>query len=158
MRLTRFRLRTLMIAIAVLAPVFAASAWLYQLCTALEDLYGPRGKLAFEQRISIEVSAGADDLQHVRFAEAENRYRSALRLQDELGSILARHGWHAYGPSSEMLVGLADSLAGQRRYPEAAKVLEDGAALERERGDSARAKELLARSDAIRVEMARQAR
>jgi hypothetical protein len=141
--------------------VFAASAWLHQLSTALEDFYGPRGKLALEQQIGNEISAGSDDLQQSRFAEAEMRYRSAFRLNNELRSILARHGWHtswSSWPSSEILVGLADSLAGQRRYSEAAKVLEHGAALERELGNTTRAKDLLARSEKTRVKMAGQAR
>ena len=119
-------------------------------------MYGPRGKIAVEQQIDIEMTAGSDDLEQSRYKEAETRYRSALRLNEDLGARLARHDWHTAHPSTEILVGLADSLLGQRRYSEAEEVLGQGAALERKLGNPVRAKELLARANAIRVHTARQ--
>lgn len=168
MRIPQLRLRTLMIAIAVVAPVFVACTWVFHIGTAMNDFYGPSGKLALEQRISVEISTGSDDFQHARYVEAESRYRSALRLNEDLGARLARHGWHTDHSSSEIFVGLADALAGQHRYTEAeqlynrilanivpdhpdmVKVLEHYAASERQMGNSAKVEEQLARAKTIR--------
>jgi hypothetical protein len=148
-----------MIAIVILAPVFAASAWLYQLSTQLEDFYGPRGDLALRQQIDNEISAGTDDLRRSRFAEAETRYGAALRLFYELRATRARHGWrHVDYQTSDILVGLADALVGQHRHPEAVQVLQDGAVRERQMGHLESAKDLTARADAIRAEMVQLAR
>jgi hypothetical protein len=141
-----------MVAIAVLALVLFAYPWLLDICTCMDDMYGPRGKIAVEQLIHIEMTAGSDDLHQSRYMEVETRYKSALKLNEDLGARLARHDWHTAQLSSEILVGLADSLAGQRRYSEAEEVLGQGAALERGPGNPMGAKELLARADAIRVQ------
>jgi tetratricopeptide (TPR) repeat protein len=85
----------------------------------MDDFYGPRGKLALENQIYVEISDGSDGLQQSRYVEAETRYRSALRLNEDLGARLARHGWHTNHSFSEILIGLADALAGQHRYREA---------------------------------------
>jgi hypothetical protein len=144
MRLPRFRLRTLMIAIAVLAPIFAVASVLVAIGSALDDFYGPRGKLGLEQQIAIEIAAGTYDLQESRYVSAENRYRSALSLNNELRALSTRHGWetmHSYG---ELLIGLADALAGQHRYSEAVPLYDKILALiGPEHPASARVKSLL---------------
>jgi hypothetical protein len=122
MRLPQFRLRTLMIAIAVLAPVFVASTWVFHFSTVMDDSYGPRGKPALEQQISVELSTGSDDLQESGYVEAESRYRSALRLNEDLGAISVRDGWHRVHSSNQILIGLAEALAAQHRYTEAGQL------------------------------------
>jgi hypothetical protein len=138
-----------MIAVAVLALVLVAFTWLLHISTAMDDFYGPRGKLAIEAQIGSEISTGLDSLQQSLFVEPETRFRLALSLNEDLGARLARHGWHTDQASSEILIGLADSLAGQRRYREAAEELEHSATFERKMGNTARERGLLARADAI---------
>jgi tetratricopeptide (TPR) repeat protein len=121
-----------------------------------------------EQQISVEISTGSDDLRKSRYVEAESWYRSALKLNEEIGASSAQHGWHTDHSSSEILVGLAVALAGQHRSTEAeqlykriilsiepdqsalVEVLEHYAALERRMGNSARLNDLLVQAKAIR--------
>jgi hypothetical protein len=147
-----------MIAIAVLAPVFAAWACLYDFSSAMQDFYGPRGVLALSHQIAEEMFAGREDLQRSRFAAAETRYRSALKLDEELRATRARHGWQVDYQPGDILVGLADALIGQRRRQEAVDALRQGAILERQMGHVERAIDLTARADAIRADMGRLAR
>lgn len=169
MRLPQFRLRSLLIAIAVLAPVLLALIWLYQINTALEDFYGPTGKFAMEQQIADEISAGSLDLALSRFVDAEARYRSALGLNEQLVATMARHGgWSTDHSSGEIAIRLAEALMGQRRDADAESlyesilrtiaaddramvdVLENYAALERQMGNLARERDLLERARVIR--------
>jgi tetratricopeptide (TPR) repeat protein len=114
MRLFRFRLRTLMIAVAVLAPLLAAVVFLLRLSWALDNFYGPDGVLALKQRISAEVTAGDERIKEGKFVEAEARLRTAIRMQADCDARSgSRDGdaWFAFG--------LADALAGQGRTAEA---------------------------------------
>jgi hypothetical protein len=142
-----------MIAIAVMAPVLVVYVWFRDLGRALDDFYGPRGKLTLENRISGECSAGFARSIESRYQEAEAHYRLALGLDNELQATLARHDWHAHPQTSEIVLGLADSLAKQSRYPEAASLLEQRAALKPIVGDPATARDLLNRAKSLRAKL-----
>lgn len=173
MRIPQFRLRTLMIGIVILAPLIVVWSWLLEINSSLNDFYGPMGSLRLGSRVSTELSAGADHLQHARYVEAENSYRSALWLNELLEKISARHGWLNYHSSADIMIGLADSLAGQNRSDEAeavyreiqrrigpdeaalADISEQNADLARRMGDSETACRRLVRAKAIRDKPAR---
>lgn len=154
MRGPRIRLRSLMILIALLAPVFVAMSWVYELSTSLEDFYGPRGRLEMMSRISQELLDAREDLNAAQFQRAEAHYRTALALSQELRSTMARHGWNddLYSDcfSGEILAEMSNALVGQHRDREAADVLEQAAEQERAVGLERRAKEFLARGAALR--------
>jgi hypothetical protein len=135
-----------MIAVAVLAPLFAAFAALRNLNRALEEFYGPRGKLALEQQISSQLSAGSACLIEASYIEAEARYRSALGLNEELERLGSRTDYR----TSRILMGLADSLVGQHRYSEAENLLEQRDPLRSKIDDPSTVEELLARAKSIR--------
>ncbi len=107
----RFRLRTLMIVIALLTPVLAITAFWLQLNSALNAFYGPGGVLDRGQRFSEEWHAGDEALRLECYREAEARYRSALDLEASLPGEV--------GEVSGILIGLADALVGQGRDDEA---------------------------------------
>lgn len=67
----RFRLRTLMIVIALLTPVLAITAFWLQLNSALNAFYGPGGVLDRGQRFSEEWHAGDEALRLECYREAE---------------------------------------------------------------------------------------
>jgi len=120
MRLPRMTIRQLMIAVAILAPLMAASAMLIGLCTSLQDFYGTGGKLDLQQQIGNELAGGDYELRQARFVEAEAHYRSALRLYGLLQSKLAYHGWtDMFDCTVEGQLGIADALTGQGRFAEA---------------------------------------
>jgi tetratricopeptide (TPR) repeat protein len=119
MRLRQFRVRTLMIAVAILAPLFTAAPWFADLSTALNEFSGPGGKLDLERRIGIEISAGSNELRHGRYVQAEARYRSAEKLAEKLEAISVRHDWSLDSSWTLAKIGLADALVGQGSYDEA---------------------------------------
>ncbi len=106
----RLRVRTLLIAVAVLSPFLAAGVWLFQIGQGLEDFYGPGGFLDREHNLSNTIAAGDGELARGRFAEAETLYRTAIRLQAE---HVARSGPKNSLAGDWFLIGLADALAGQ---------------------------------------------
>ena len=113
----RFTVRQMMVAVAVLAPLMAASIWLIELGKPMEAFDGPAGTLARYRQIGIETSAGYDALQQGLFVESETRYRLALQLAEESEA----KGDLGYGAvwAGDATVGLAEALAGQKRYSEA---------------------------------------
>ncbi len=120
MCLPRMTTRRLMIAVAVLAPVLAAAAWLIEVCWELEGFYGPGGKLDLQNQIGNEVAAGAEAHKQGDYREAEARYRSALKLIEVLSAKNAAHGWSPDTLGAfEVRIGLVDALAGQGRHVEA---------------------------------------
>ena len=115
MTIPRFRVRTLMIVVALLAPLFAAGAFVLDLGLALEEFYGPGGSLERERNLSLTIAAGDRALAQGRWAEAEAAFRAASKLEAEHRSrrradTVAR--WDA-----AIAIGLADALAGQGRSP-----------------------------------------
>jgi tetratricopeptide (TPR) repeat protein len=111
----RFRLRTLMIGIALLALVLAALVFVlrtyWEINAALNAFYGPDGTLARERKFSEEAPAGDEALRLGDYVEAEARYRSALDLY-------ATQLYHEF-EISHILTSLADALVGQGRYSDA---------------------------------------
>lgn len=111
MRTPRFRLRTLMIGIAVLSPVLAILALVLRVSWALEAFYGPGGYLDRRQKFGQEGSTGDEACRLGHYIEAEARYRSALDFEASLPD-------HE-NDLSYILVGLADALVGQGSYSDA---------------------------------------
>jgi thioredoxin-like negative regulator of GroEL len=142
-----------MIAIAVMAPMLVVYVWFRDLGRALDDFYGPHGKLNLENRISSECSAGFARSVESRYLEAEAHYRLALELDDDLQATLARNDWHAHAQTSEILLGLAESLAKQGRYPKAASLLEQRAALKPIVDEPATSRDLLNRAKSLRAKL-----
>lgn len=116
MRLLRFRLRTLMIAIAVIAPVFAAWAALQDLNRSLHAFYGPGGPIALQRQFYQELGAGSQALQHGDFDAAEKCYIAALKLAEKFERKEDQTGWFDV-PGA--LIGLANALTGRGHFDEA---------------------------------------
>lgn len=116
MRPFKFSLRTLIIAVAVLALVLAVGIEIFQ-HNPFDELYGWDGLLESRQRFYAEVSDGSSALQDGRHTEAERHFRSALKL---FHSPSERHYMKdPVGDEATPSLGLADALAGQGRYREA---------------------------------------
>lgn len=116
MRPFRFRLRTLIIAVAVLALLLAVGIEIFQ-HNPFDEMYGRDGLLESRQRFYTEVSDGSSALQDGRYTEAERHFRSALKL---FHSPSERHYMKdPVGDEATPSLGLADALAGQGRYGEA---------------------------------------
>jgi tetratricopeptide (TPR) repeat protein len=159
-----------MIAIAVLAPVFAVWAWYLDLTRALQAFYGPGGPIALRPQFYQELSTGSKALQQRDFVEAEARYRAALKLAE---SSQSENDWTGWYNVPAALVGLADALTGQGRFDAAeplyaralaigeeawgpdhravAEVLEHYAVSLRQAGRAADSDRFLARAKAIRA-------
>jgi tetratricopeptide (TPR) repeat protein len=172
MRMPRFRLRTLMIAIAVLAVLFAACALSLQAINrSLLAFYGPGGPIDRRNQFFERAAAGSEALRLGNFRQSETCFKAALKQVEsdrEVDDLTG--GWYNVPP---VLVGLADALSGQRRFSEAealykqamdmqarklgaddtrlAETLEQyGASLERA-GRTAESMERLRRAEAIRA-------
>jgi tetratricopeptide (TPR) repeat protein len=102
-----------MIAIAVLAPAFAAWSWYLDLKKALHAYYGPGGPIARQTQFFQELSTGSSALDAGDFVEAEARYRAALKLAETSES---QSDWTTWYNVPAALVGLADALTGQGRF------------------------------------------
>jgi len=173
MRPLRFRLRTLIIAVAVLAPLLAGGVWCLQLGNALDEMYGPDGLLESRQRFDVEVSDGSSALQDGRYPEAEKHFRLALDLFRSPSR--RKHMHDPVGEEATPSLGLADALAGQGRsreaeplyerslsvhralwgsdrrgYPEEDKMVDHYAATLRRMGRMTQADELTARTKEVR--------
>jgi len=144
----RFRVRTLLIAIAVLAPFFALLAVIRDVNIAMSDFYGPRGKLAMEGIIGAEAAAGARLLAESRYAEAETRFRSVLDMTHEYEATMARHGWG--GIHRSIASGLRKALIAQHGGAEAARRLGEYAADAEKAGDRRSAKQLRSMANDLR--------
>jgi len=105
-----------MVAIAVLAPVFAAWAWLEDLNRSLRAFYGPGGPIALRTQFYQELGSGSQALRQGDFDAAERRYKAALKLAETSQSKDDQTGWYDV-PAG--LIGLADSLAGRGHFDEA---------------------------------------
>src|SRR4051794_29602669 len=115
MRPPRFRLRTLLIAVAVLALLLVVGIEIRH--NPLDEMYGPDGLLASRQRFYAEVSDGSSALQDCRHVEAERHFRSALKLfHSPSGRYYIKD---PIGEEATPSLGLADALAAQYRYREA---------------------------------------
>ena len=116
----RFRLRTFLIFVAVLAPLLAFGVYCLQLGSSLEEMYGPEGLLESQQRFHAELSAGSSELERRRYPEAERHFQSALML---FRSSAGRRYIHdQVGDEATPSLGLANALAGQGRHHEAEPV------------------------------------
>jgi tetratricopeptide (TPR) repeat protein len=172
MRSFRFRLRTLLIAVVVLAPLLAFGIK-FIFYSPLDEMYGPEGQLASQQRFYVEVSDGSSALQVGRYLEAEKHFRSALELFRSPSR--RKHMKDHVGDEATPSLGLADALAGQGRsreaepfyerslsahralwgsdrrgYPEEDKIVDHYAATLRGMGRMTQADELAARTKKIR--------
>ena len=116
MRPFRFRMRTLIIAVAVVALLLAAWDGLV-LHNPLDEMYGSEGQLKSQQRFYAETSDGSSALQEGRYKDAERLFRSALLLFHS--SSERRYMRDPVGEEETPSLGLADALAGQGRYREA---------------------------------------
>ena len=77
----QFRLKTLMIGIAILAPILALSAWLRDLYQAMYEFYGPGGVLERQNakaHSSEDEHSGDMALWAGHYSDAERAFRSAL--------------------------------------------------------------------------------
>jgi tetratricopeptide (TPR) repeat protein len=118
MRILRFRLWMLMIAIAVMALLFAACAFVLQsINRGLHEFYGPGGTLDRRTWCWDKSSAGLVALRQGDFSMAEACFKAALKqVESDRDEVDVNVGWYNVPP---VLVGLADALAGQHRFAEA---------------------------------------
>src|SRR5215218_1969124 len=131
MRPFRFRLRILIVAVAVVALLLALGIGILQLGAPLDEMYGSDGLLESRQRFHAEVSDGSTALQDGRQTEAERHFRSALKLFRSPAE--RRYMKDPVGDEATPSLGLADALAGQRRYREAEPLYERSLAAHREK-------------------------
>lgn len=129
MRSFRFRLRTFIIAVAVLAPLLAVGIGILQ-HNPLDEMYGSDGFLESQQRFYAEVSDGSSALQVGRHTEAERHFRAALKLFHSPSE--RRYMKDPVGDEATPSLGLADALAGQGRYREAEPLYKRSLAAHRE--------------------------
>jgi tetratricopeptide (TPR) repeat protein len=132
MRPTQSRLRTLLIATAIIALVLAAWVGLVKMLQPLQEFYGPDGTLERQRQINSEIVRGGDALREGRFQDAEARYRESLRLA-ELSKARDSVPWYGASWVGQSQAGLADALTGQGRYAEAEKLYKKALEAEMER-------------------------
>ena len=155
----RLRLRTLLIAIAVLALLMAVLIPAIRNRASLDEFYSPGGVLDRRPKICAEIAAGNDALTRQEPGEAETRFRAALEnIGRNVGPIPIDMSLSFYIEKSDALAGLANALAMQNRFDEAVTIygdaltmLEDGlkvAAPEINVRDDPRVAELLERKKA----------
>ena len=84
MRLYPQRLRTLMIAVALLALLMTPMCFLFRVSSQLSAFYGRGGVLARQARAFDEAGAGDEARLRGQYVDAEAQYRSALNLMGSL--------------------------------------------------------------------------
>ena len=117
MRIPRFRLWMLMIAIAVMALLFATSAFCSgRASAACKDFTDGEGRSTGNRGYGAN-SAGLVALRQGDFWMAETYFKAALRqVESDRDEVNVTGGWFNVPP---VLVGLANALAGQHRFAEA---------------------------------------
>jgi tetratricopeptide (TPR) repeat protein len=159
----QLRLRTLMIVIAILAPIFAVWAVLADMERTFYQFYQPGGTLEHD-RAAVHASCGATHLASGQFVQAESEFLSSLRSlrgprRDDLLAARAFAGLGcalvAQGRLAEAEAPLRSALAIRERInepgdPDLEAVLEAHVAALRAAGHVAEAEIQSARAATIR--------
>jgi tetratricopeptide (TPR) repeat protein len=75
--------------------------------------------------LNSDLSLALYHLNNGDYVTAESEFRSVNTLQAQLNALDKKYGWHTFDGSGLILLGLADSLAGQDRHKEAAPLYEE---------------------------------
>lgn len=118
-----------MVVIAIIAPALLILSWVDRVGRSLDNLYGEKGKIQSECRLSEAIATASDVLHQGRYAEAEELFRSALGLNRDIKALNAANGWSDYDRSDEILLGLADALARRGKPAEAEPLYREGLSL-----------------------------